>query len=94
MAETSRRLAELITNILRLNKLENQQIYPAVSAYDLGEQLRECLLSFESQWETKELEIEADIEEDVTVEADASCCRWCETICCPTPLNLPTMEER
>lgn len=38
--------------------------------YDLGEQLRECLLSFESQWETKELEIEADIEEDVTVEAD------------------------
>lgn len=41
-----------------------------MSAYDLGEQLRECLLSFESQWETKELEIEADIEEDVTVEAD------------------------
>lgn len=70
VAETSRRLAELITNILRLNKLENQQIYPAVSAYDLGEQLRECLLSFESQWEAKELEIEADIEEDVTVEAD------------------------
>lgn len=41
-----------------------------MSTYDLGEQLRECLLSFESQWETKELEIEADIEEDVTVEAD------------------------
>ena len=41
-----------------------------MSPYDLGEQLRECLLSFESQWETKELEIEADIEEDVTVEAD------------------------
>lgn len=41
-----------------------------MSAYDLGEQLRECLLSFESQWETKELEKEADIEEDVTVEAD------------------------
>lgn len=41
-----------------------------MSSYDLGEQLRECLLSFESQWEAKELEIEADIEEDVTVEAD------------------------
>lgn len=41
-----------------------------MSSYDLGEQLRECLLSFECQWETKELEIEADIEEDVTVEAD------------------------
>lgn len=41
-----------------------------MSSYDLGEQLRECLLSFESKWEAKELEIEADIEEDVTVEAD------------------------
>ena len=41
-----------------------------MSPYDLGEQLRECLLSFESQWEAKALEIEADIEEDVTVEAD------------------------
>lgn len=67
---TSRRLADLITNILRLNRLENQQIYPAAEKYDLGEQLCECLLEFESTWEQKEIDIETDIEEGVSVESD------------------------
>ncbi len=67
----ARRLANLITNILKLNKLENQQIYPAVETYDLGEQLCECLLSFESAWEEKDLDIETDVEEEVMVDADA-----------------------
>lgn len=70
IADASRRLSELITNILRLNKLENQKIFPSFTTYDLGEQLRECLLGFEDVWESKELEIAADIE-DVTVRADA-----------------------
>lgn len=37
---------------------------------DLGEQLCECLLSFESTWESKAIDIETDIAEGVTVEAD------------------------
>lgn len=71
ITDASRRLTCLVTNILKLNKLENQRIYPAEAAYDLGEQLRECLLEFEAAWEEKELELEADIAEDVTVESDA-----------------------
>ena len=71
VTDTSRRLANLITNILKLNKLENQQIYPAAATYDLGEQLCECLLGFESAWEAKELEIETDIAEGVLVHTDA-----------------------
>lgn len=67
----ARRLANLITNILKLNKLENQQIYPAVETYDLGEQLCECLLSFEDAWEEKNLDIETDVEEEILVDADA-----------------------
>ena len=70
ITEQSRRLADLITNILKLNRLENQQIYPASKRYDLGEQLAECLLSFESTWEKKGIEIETDIEEGVTVQSD------------------------
>lgn len=70
IAGASRRLANLITNILKLNKLENQQIFPAVQAYDLGEQLCECLLAFEGAWEEKHLKIETDITEDVTVCTD------------------------
>lgn len=68
--EASRRLSDLITNILRLNKLENQEIYPNQKVYDLGEQLCECLLYFESQWENKGLEIETDLESDILIEAD------------------------
>ncbi len=71
VTDASRRLANLITNILKLNKLENQQIYPSVETYDLGEQLCECLLSFEGAWEEKELDIETDIEENVMVNTDA-----------------------
>ncbi len=65
-----RRLAALITNILKLNKLENQQIYPAVVHYHLDEQLCECLLAFENAWESKEIEIETHITEDVSINAD------------------------
>lgn len=71
ITNTSRRLASLITNILKLNKLENQQIYPNEETYDLGEQLCECLLDFESAWEDKELEIKTGIEEEVKVKTDA-----------------------
>ena len=71
ITESSRRLADLITNILKLNKLENQQIFPDKQTYNLGEQLCECLLSFENVWEQKNIEIDTDIEEDVSVESDA-----------------------
>ena len=71
VADAARRLASLITNILKLNKLENQQIYPVAKTYDLGEQLCECLLSFENAWEKKNLEINTDIEEGVMVDMDA-----------------------
>lgn len=70
VTEASRRLANLITNILKLNRLENQQIYPAVKRYNLGEQLAECLLQFEDIWEKKKIEIDTDIEEEVFVESD------------------------
>ena len=71
VTDASRRLASLITNILKLNKLENQEIYPASEDYDLSEQLCECLLAFEEAWECKNLVIETDIEENITVHADA-----------------------
>ena len=68
--EQTRRMSTLITNILKLNKLENQQIYPNVQKYDLGEQLCECMLSFENDWEKKGIEIDAYLAEDVMVNAD------------------------
>lgn len=70
ISEAARKLAQLITNILKLNKLENQQIFPQPQEFDLGEQLCQCLLGFEDAWEAKNLEIETDIEDDVTIKSD------------------------
>ena len=70
VADASRRLAEMMTNILKLSRLENQQIFPETTKFDLGEQLCECLLQFENVWEAKNIEIDTDIAEDIKVEAD------------------------
>ena len=70
ISQSSRRLAQLITNILKLNKLENQQIFPQTQEYDLGEQLCESLLQFEDAWEQKGLNIETDLEENVKIRSD------------------------
>ena len=71
ITDASRRLADMMTNILKLNRLENQQIYPSPTTFDLGEQLCESLLQYEDTWERKNIEIETDIAESVTVSADA-----------------------
>ena len=71
ITDASRRLADMMTNILKLNRLENQQIYQNLTTFDLGEQLCESLLQYESTWERKNIEIETDIAESVLVSADA-----------------------
>ena len=71
VTDGAHRMADMMTNILKLNCLENQQIYPQTTEFDLGEQLCECLLQYESVWEKADIEIETDIAEDVKVRADA-----------------------
>ena len=71
ITDASRRLADMMTNILKLNRLENQQIYPNLTTFDLGEQLCESLLQYESTWERKNIEIETEIADRVLVSADA-----------------------
>ena len=68
----ARRLADLITNILKLNKLEKQAIQPRPEPYDLCAQLAECALLFERRWEENGIEFEAEIEDQTMIEADAS----------------------
>ncbi|MBP3656424.1 MAG: HAMP domain-containing histidine kinase [Clostridia bacterium] len=63
-------LSTLVSNILRLNKIENQQIIPNAQPYDLTRQLFECALCFEAQWEEKGIDFDAQMEERVMVMAD------------------------
>lgn len=67
----SRNLSSLITNILKLNKIENQQIYPDNSEFDLGEQIRGCILNFEDTWEKNNIDIIVDVEDNMIINGDA-----------------------
>lgn len=66
------RLTDLISNILKLNKLENQSIDPEIETYDLCGQLEECILNYEKMWDEKELEVEVEMEDRAFVKADRS----------------------
>ncbi len=68
--QASKRLSGLITNILKLNKLEKQTIVPDRQRYDLCAQLVICALQFENVWESKDIEFEADIEDSAYINSD------------------------
>jgi len=72
IVQSTKKLSGLITNILKLNRLEQQNIQPMTEQYDLSLQLTECALQFERVWEEKEIEFEADIEDSVMITADES----------------------
>ena len=69
--QATHRLSGLITNMLKLNKLEKQVIQPVPEPFDVSAQLCECALQFEDIWEKKNITFDADIEERVMIEADA-----------------------
>lgn len=70
IAQRSRQLSRMMTNILKLNKLENQQIYPNCRPYDLSDQLCQSLLQFEDVWESKDIDLDTQIPDRVTISAD------------------------
>ena len=59
----SRRLAQMATNVLDMTKVENQTILTDVTTFNLSEQLRTCVLLLERKWETKNLEMNLELEE-------------------------------
>lgn len=71
LAATSKRLTNLITNILQLNRLENQEIKTETTSIRLNEAIAQSVLQFEDKIEAKQLEIDCDLD-DVTVKSDAS----------------------
>lgn len=72
IVEASKKLTELVTNILKLNKLENQEIIPVSEPYALDEQIRECVLGYEKLWDIKDITLVGDDIEEVAVNCDRS----------------------
>ena len=59
----SKRITDLITNILKLNKLENQEIQEKHEAFNLTEALAESVVEFETLIEKKNLELNCDFDD-------------------------------
>jgi len=70
ITDASKKLATLVTNVLKLNKLENQEIIQR-STFSLDEQLRCCMLALEDKFDEKNIEFDADLDE-VTITSDES----------------------
>ncbi|MBY9079345.1 HAMP domain-containing histidine kinase [Paenibacillus sp. HN-1] len=68
----SKKLTTLVMNILKLNKLENQEIGHAAKPYDVCRQLAECIIYFENAWEEKNIELVVDIEDRAVIHAEQS----------------------
>ena len=62
----SKRMSTLVSNILSLNKLENQQLKPELAPIDLKEMLIGTVLSFEELLDSKGIEPVCELE-DMTV---------------------------
>ncbi len=59
----SNKLSNLVSNILKLNKLEHQTLLPDNKDVNIGELLRENILQYENLFERKEIKLSCDIED-------------------------------
>ena len=70
IVEAAGKMSDMITNILRLNRLEHQNILPEAKEYDLCRQLCDCIIQFEDRWESKEIDLDVDVEDSRVIRAD------------------------
>lgn len=66
------KLNQLVMNILKLNKLENQNLLPEVTKFNLSELLTEQILHYIDLIEQKDLKLVCDIEEDLFINSERS----------------------
>lgn len=57
----TKRLSDLVGNILLLSKIENQSIETNQSRYRLDEQIRQSIVALEPAWETKDIEFDVEM---------------------------------
>lgn len=76
IAEATKKLSGLITNILKLNKLENQIVRPEYEKVNLTELVSEAVLQYEELIEEKGIILDCDLE-DVSI---VSCGSYIELI--------------
>lgn len=62
IVEETARLSNLSSNILKISKLENQEILEQKVKFSLDEQIRKCILLLEYNWSKKNIEFDIDLD--------------------------------
>ncbi len=70
ITDASKNLSELISNILKLHKLENQQIFPQFTPINLGQSLTDSIIFYENMWDSHNIDLQTDIPDDILIPAD------------------------
>ncbi len=63
-------LSEMISNILQLSRLDNDQVKLTMEPMDLSEEVIQCILGRELLLDQKELELELDLPDNLMIESD------------------------
>ncbi|MDE6661197.1 MAG: HAMP domain-containing histidine kinase [Anaeroplasmataceae bacterium] len=72
LQNSCKKLSNLVTNILKLNKLENGTIIPEFKEFNLTEAITEQIISFDHLIEIKEIELFCDLDEDIIIKNEKS----------------------
>ncbi len=59
----TKRLSELVSNILLLSKVDNKAIQAKKTTYRLDEQIRQSIVLLEPKWSAKEIDFDVDLDE-------------------------------
>lgn len=67
LQQACKKLTNLVTNILKLNKLENGRLLPENKEFNLSEAVAEQIISFEDLISKKQIELICEIEPDIFI---------------------------
>lgn len=70
ISQAAGRLSTLVTNILQVNRLENQKINPASKPFNLSEALSRCILNYDAQMEEKQIDLEVNVDQNLILNSD------------------------
>lgn len=66
------KLTNLVNNILKLNKLENQKLTPNFKTFNITELLAQQIVTLESKFIEKNIDLKVDIEDDLYINSEES----------------------
>ena len=61
----TKRMTELVSNVLLISRLENKAVQPEKSKFSLDEQIRQAVVLLEPKWQKKDIEFDVSLDESL-----------------------------